>query len=361
MQGPRVEAFEQAIAAYVGARHAVATNSCTTALHLALVLLDVGPGDEVIVPSLSFVATANAVLYCQAVPRFADIDPRTFNVDPESVKRAITRRTKAIMPVDQIGLPAEYGRLTQIASTHRVPIVEDAACALGATYRGKKLGSFGLLTGFSFHPRKIITTGEGGMITTNDEALAAKARILRSQGASRPAVAGRSQTEVFADLGFNYRMTDLQAAIGLEQLKRLDGLIAKRRRLAKRYNESLGALRGLIVPEAPAGTTHTDHSYLLRISADAHGTRDEVLAALNRKGIGAKGGMTAIHLEPLYRRRFSRISLPETERAALEGLLLPLYPSMTQAEQDRVMHVMERLLGHRPARRVGRPERVAVR
>ena len=356
MQGPRVEAFEQAVAAYAGARHAVATSSCTTALHLALVLLDVGPGDEVIVPSLSFVATANAVRYCGATPRFTDIDPRTFNLDPASVERVITRKTKAILPVDQIGLPADYDRLTRIAAAHRLPIVEDAACALGAAYHGKKLGSFSPLTCFSFHPRKIITTGEGGMITTSDDALAARARILRSQGMSRSTTTG---AEIFAELGFNYRMTDLQAAIGLEQLKRLDGLVAARRRLAKRYHECLGALRGLITPEAPPGVVHTYQSYMVRVTADACESRDKVLVALQRAGIGAKTSITAIHLEPLYRQRFGRVRLPATERVAREGLLLPLYPSMTRPEQDRVMMTMARCL-RGSTRTAGRRQRVSV-
>jgi perosamine synthetase len=356
MQGPRVEAFEQALAAYVGARHAVATNSCTTALHLALLLLDVGPGDEVIVPSLSFVATANAVLYCGATPRFADIDSRTFNLDPASVERVVTRKTKAILPVDQIGLPADYGRLTRIASAHRLPVLEDAACALGAVYRGRKLGSFSKLTCFSFHPRKIITTGEGGMITTNDDALAARARVLRSQGAVR----SKREAELFAEIGFNYRMTDLQAAVGLEQLKRLDELIAARRRLARRYHDSLFSLRGLILPAAPAGAVHTYQSYMVRVTPDAREGRDSVLAALQQAGIGAKAGITAIHLEPPYRRRFGRIKLPVTEQVAREGLLLPLYPTMTQAEQDRVIRVVERLLGTRAVRRSGRWKRLVA-
>ena len=343
MQGPRVEAFERAVAAYVGARHAVATSSCTSALHLAMILLDIGPSDEVIAPSLSFISTANAVLYCGATPRFADIEYDTFNLDPAALEAAISRRTKAVIPVDQIGLPADHARIARLAARHRLPVVEDAACALGAAYHGMRVGSLSRISCFSFHPRKVITTGEGGMITTDDDVLAARARVLRAQGASRAV----RQAEVFSDLGFNYRMTDLQAAIGLEQLKRLDGFIAQRRRLAERYHRALGGLRGVRVPLAPPGVIHIYQSYLLRVTPEARSGRDDVLAALQKAGVGAKPSITAIHLEPLYRRRFGRIHLPVTERVAREGLLLPLYPSLTHRDQDRVVRLLERLLGRR--------------
>ena len=349
MQGPQVAAFEKAVAGYVGAREAVAVSSCTTALHLSLLALGVKPGDEVIVPSLSFIATANAVLYCGATPVFADLDLATYNLDPAKVERAITKRTKAIMPVDQIGLPADLGRLTRLAARHGLPLLEDAACALGATYQGARVGALSHLTCFSFHPRKIITTGEGGMITTDDTALAGRLRILRSQGASKAAYDREGKAapaaEVYAELGYNYRMTDVQAAIGLVQLSKLDRLIARRRALAARYDRALGSLRGVQTPAAGAGSGHIYQSYMIRITAQASRGRDEALALLQAAGVGAKASVQAIHLEPLYQARFGKIRLPVTEQVFREGLILPLFPSMTEAEQDHVVSTMAQLLG----------------
>src|SRR5438270_11988776 len=254
-QGPKVADFEKAVAAYVGAKHGIATTSCTTGLHLALASIEVGPGDEVIVPSFTFIASANAILYTGATVVFADIDPRTFNVDPADVERKITRRTKAIMPVDQIGLACDIGAINEIAKRHGVDVIEDAAPAIGGTYRGRRVGSNAHQTVFSFHPRKVITTGEGGMILTDDDALADRARKLRAHGMSVSDLdrhkADRPIIEEYHELGFNYRMTDIQASIGLVQLRRLPELLRIRIEKAERYNRELPEIKGLVIPFVP--------------------------------------------------------------------------------------------------------------
>ena len=242
-QGPKVAQFERAVADYCGTAEAVAVSSCTTALHLALLVLEVGPGDEVICPSMSFIATANSIRYTGATPVFADVDPRTYNLDPDAVEALITRRTKAILVVHQIGLPADIDRFLALAEKYGVKIVEDAACAIGSRYKGKPIGGHTEMACFSFHPRKVITTGEGGMITTNNVDYAKRLRLLRQHGMSVPDTvrhgAKRVIIEQYVCLGYNYRMTDIQAAIGIEQMKKLDWIVRRRRELASRYTEAL--------------------------------------------------------------------------------------------------------------------------
>jgi len=320
-QGPKVAEFEKAVAAYVGARHGVATTSCTTGLHLALASLGVGPGDEVIVPSFTFIASANAILYTGATVVFCEIDPRTYNADPADIEKRITKRTKAIMPVDQIGLPCDIGAINEVAKRHGVDVVEDAAPAIGGAYKGRKVGSNAHQTVFSFHPRKVITTGEGGMITTDDDALADKARKLRAHH----------------ELGFNYRMTDIQASIGLVQIRRLDELLRIRVEKAKRYDRELGRIGGLAVPSVPPYATHTYQSYCLRLTKDARVERDELMARLLRRGIATRRGVMASHLEQVYRDRVGRVALPVTEEASRTTMLIPLFAAMTDDEQTYVI------------------------
>ena len=239
-QGPRVQAFERAFAERVGAPEAIATTSCTTALHLALYAAGVTAGDEVIVPSMSFIATANTVWQCGATPVFADIDPDTYNLDPAAAERAITERTKAIMPVHQLGLPADLDAFAQLADRYGLVLVEDAACAIGAIYKGAPIGSHGSMACFSLHPRKVITTGEGGMITLHDVELAARIRQLRQHAMDVSDLARHSAKDVlvesYPERGFNVRMTDMQAALGLCQMEVLDHILERRRHLAERYN-----------------------------------------------------------------------------------------------------------------------------
>ena len=340
-QGQRVLHFEEAVARYVGAPHAVATSNCTTALHLALIAAGVGRGDQVICPSFTFIATANAVLHAGAEPVFVDIDPDTYNLDPEKVEAALTPRTRAIIPVDQIGLAADIPAIVDIARRRGLVVVEDAAPSLGATVGERRVGALSDFTCFSFHPRKSITTGEGGMITTANAEAAARLRRLRSHGASTSDLSrhrsGTLDFEEYAEPGFNYRMTDVQAAIGLVQMGRLDDILAERRSLALRYIERLGGLEGVVAPTEPAGRRHTFQSFCLRLPS---GTRPRVMAHLAEAGIASRRGVMAVHLEPVYRAIWPDVRLPETERAAADTLLLPLFAGMTVEEQDQVVEAL---------------------
>jgi perosamine synthetase len=347
-QGPLVARFEEAIASRLGVAHVVATSNCTTSLHLALLCSGIGPGDEVICPSFSFIATANAVLYTGAHPVFVDIEPRTYNIDPAAIEAAITPRTKAIIPVDQIGLAADLDAVLEIAERYRLRVIEDAAPALGATYRGRSVGALSPVTCFSFHPRKSITTGEGGAIATNDAELAARARVLRSHGASVSDLARHSATsviiEAYEELGYNYRMTDIQAAMGIEQLKKLDAILARRRDLAERYNARLLETPGVTPPYAPDDAPHTYQSYCVRLDLALTPPREAIMERMLADGVATRRGVMAIHEEPYYVERFGRASLPVTEAATRETLLLPLYMTMTDAEQDRVIDALRRAL-----------------
>jgi len=351
-QGPKVAEFESAFAAYVGTEHAIAVANCTVALHLALRALDVGPGDEIICPTLTFIATANAVVYCGATPVLVDVDDATFNIDPDAVAAAITPRTRAILAVHQLGLPADLERLTEMASRRGIVLVEDAACAAGARYQGTRIGRpHGALACFSFHPRKSITTGEGGMITTNDATLAARVRRLRQHGMSVSDLerhrGATVQFESYPEIGFNYRMTDLQGAIGLEQLKKLDGLLTRRRALAHRYTAALAAVPYLTTPCEPDGLAHPFQSYMVRVSPTAPVSRDALMARLLAEGIATRRGVMCIHREAPYRKLLGDVVLGKAERVSDEGLILPLYAQMTDAEQCTVIAALAAALGPR--------------
>ncbi len=348
-QGPKVRAFEHAFAERVGAADAVATTSCTTALALALHVSGVGPGSEVIVPSHSFIATANAVWHCGATPVFADIDPRTYNLDPQLAERAVTARTKAIMPVHQVGLPADMDAFLEIARRHDLALVEDAACAIGAHYKGRPIGSLGPPTCFSLHPRKVITTGEGGMITVQDTAVAERMRRLRGHGMSMSDLARHNSSEVvvesYPERGWNHRMTDMQAAIGLCQLEVLDHILQRRRELAERYTEALAGVPFLQTPYEPSYASRTWQSYCVRLAPGAPVDQGELMGLLLGDGIATRRGVMATHLEPAYAAEGP--ALPHTEAASRETVMLPLFPGLTDAEQDRVI---ERLSGYMLAR-----------
>lgn len=345
-QGPRVREFEAAFAERVGAADAVATTSCTTALQLALHVIGVGPGDEVIVPSLSFIATANAVWQCGATPVFADIDPSTYNLDPVATERAITPRTKAIMPVHQVGLPADMDAFLELGRRHGVEIVEDAACAIGARYRGRPIGSLGPLACFSLHPRKVITTGEGGMIAVQDPELAARLRFLRQHAMDVSDLARHSANDVvierYPERAWNYRMTDMQAALGLCQLEVLDEILTRRRALAERYTAVLDRLDTLHAPYDPPDCERTWQSYCVRVDPGAPVERTELMRRMLADGIATRRGVMAIHQEDSYAAN-GPYALPHTDAAAADVLMLPLYPGLTFAEQD---FVIERLLAH---------------
>jgi dTDP-4-amino-4,6-dideoxygalactose transaminase len=342
-QGPAVARFEEQFAARVGARYGIATSSCTTALHLALLLAGVGPDDEVICPSYSFIATANAILYTGARPIFADIERDTWNIDPEDALRRVSSRTTAILPVHQVGLAADLDRFSSAAG-RGISIVEDAACAIGSIYRGRHVGSHGHIACFSFHPRKTLSTGEGGMITTDDAAIAERARALRSHGASVSALSRHQAKgvvfEEYRELGFNYRLSDVQAAIGIAQLPKVDRLLARRRALADRYDRAFRPLAQLQVPARPPYAEHAFQSYGLLLTPACRRERDDVLRALVERGISCRRGIPPIHLEPLYLTRYGRVSLPVTEEVAARSLFIPMFASLSDDDQDRVVEAV---------------------
>lgn len=345
-QGPRVAEFEKKFAEYVGAKYAVATTSCTTAMHAALSVSGIGSGDEVIVPSLSFIATANAVVHCGATPVFVDIDAETCNMDAAKIEKAITQKTKAIMPVHQMGLPAEIDGIQKIAERHGLKIIEDAACAIGSAYRGKKIGGHGNAACFSFHPRKVITTGEGGIITTDNEDFAVRVKRFRHHGMSISDIERHASDEViiesYPEIGYNYRMTDIQAAMGIVQLGKLQIILEKRREHAMRYDKALRRIHCIRVPSVPSYIEHNYQSYWIELLDNAPVSRDVFMKKLLEKGIATRRGIMAIHLEKCYSEY--RVFLPETERITKNTVLLPIYPSMTGEEQNYVIQCINEVL-----------------
>jgi perosamine synthetase len=344
VQGPKVAAFETLVASRLGAAHGVATTSCTTALHLAFVALGVGHGDEVICPSYSFIASANAIVHAGATPVFADIEDDTWNLDPADVSRRMTSKTKAVLAVHQVGLPADLDRLREAVPAH-VAIIEDAACAIGSLYKGRPIGSHGNVSCFSFHPRKTVSLGEGGILLTDDARVADHVRTLRSHGASvsdldRHRAQGLVYEE-YHELGYNYRMTDIQAAIGIEQMKRLDDLLARRRAVAARYNNAFCKVDELQIPSHPSYAQHSYQSYVVRLRRNASARRDDVMRELIGAGVTCRRGIPPIHLEPLYLNR-DRMSLPITEAVAAGSIFLPMYASLTESDQDRVIDTVIR-------------------
>jgi perosamine synthetase len=347
-QGPRVAAFEKAFADRVGACDAVALSSCTTSLHLALVVLDIGPGDEVIVPSLSFIATANAVRYVGATPVFADVELATQNLTGKSIEAALTPATRAVIVVHQTGVPADLGEIHRFCDPRDIAVVEDAACAIGATYEAQLIGPHSDLVAFSFHPRKVITTGEGGMLCTTRPAWAARLRRLREHGMSVSAAdrhqSGKAVIEQYLETGFNFRMTDIQAAVGLVQLNKLDQIVARRRELGQRYRQRLADISGLVLVSDPPYGTSNFQSFWVLLPEDCQVDRDGLLAGLLERGISARRGIMASHLEPAYTNH-PRAELPMTERLTRDSLILPLYHTMTDDDHNRVVAAMRQLLG----------------
>ncbi len=342
-QGPRVAEFEAALAARMGAAHAVATANCTTALHLALLAAGVGPGDEVIVSPHSFIASANAILHCGATPVFVDIRADTLNMNEQAVGSAVTPRTKAILAIHQIGRPAELTTLTEAARRHHLTLIEDAACAIGSEYRGRPIGcnDWSPLVCFSFHPRKVLSTGDGGMITTNDAQLARHLRLLRQHGMSVNDLerhkARTIVTEEYPILGYNYRLTDVQASIGLGQLRRLDGLIARRRAIAARYDATLAGAPGVQLFREPPHCRWNQQTYLIRLPGVIAARRDAFMQALLDDGIASRRGVMSIHREACYLERYGRQSFPESEAASDQCVCLPLYTQMTDVEINQVV------------------------
>lgn len=344
-QGTKVAEFERRVCEVTGTKFAVASSSCTASLHMALLALGIGSGDEVLVPAFTFTATANAVEHAGARPVFVDIDPSTLNIDSNEVELYLRHdrdgRIKAIIPVHLFGLCVEMERLLTLAESHGLHVVEDAACALGSSHNSRPAGSIGDVGCFSFHPRKSITTGEGGMLTTNDPAIAERAQSLRNHGATVSDFQRHEQgvysLPEFATLGYNYRMTDIQAAIGIEQVKKLSWIIQQQREIAARYDETLGSADWLQLPLASPGRTYQSYVVVLR-TADVH-LRDSVMAALAEKDIMTRPGTYAVHALGYYRKKY-RIredDFPNTLRANRLSIALPLYAGMTDEEQAYVV------------------------
>ena len=349
-QGPRVARFEQEFAATVGAGHGVAVSSCTTGLHLALVLLEVGPGDEVIVPSLSFIATANAVRYVGATPVFADVDLATGNLTVETVDAVRTPRTRAVIAVHQGGVPFDTAAMRKATDGWGLGLVEDAACAAGSTAYGQPAGTGAAVAAWSFHPRKLITTGEGGMVTVDNAEWAGRLRRLREHGMNVSAADRHASSqpvlEAYLETAYNYRMTDIQAAVGLVQLGRLAGLVAQRRELAARYHELLADIDGLVPIRDPAHGQTNYQSFWVLLN-DGYGTsRDDALAELAARGVSARRGIMAAHLEPAYA-GVTPGPLPVTERITRDSLILPLHHALTEADQDHITGILRSLAGGR--------------
>ncbi len=341
-QGPRVAEFESRFAASQQAAHAVATSSCTTALHLALIVAGVRPGDDVVVPSFSFIATANAAVYVGARPVFADVSPVTGNLTAETVREALTPRTTAVIVVDQGGVPVDLDAIREVCDPLDVVIVEDAACGAGSTYRGRPVGAGADIAAWSFHPRKILTTGEGGMLTTSREDWAARARTLREHAMSVSAADRHaslvSPPESYDEVGFNFRMTDLQAAVGIVQLSRLPEVVARRRELAAVYTKAVAEIDGLRAVADPAWGTCNFQSFWIEVGSEHGLDREGLLTALAEAGISARRGIMAAHRQPAY--ASAGVSLPVTEHLTDTTLILPLFHQMSDSEQARVIDVL---------------------
>lgn len=357
--GPMVERFERAVAERVGVAAAVAVSSGTAALHAAAFALGLGPGDEVIVPAMTFAATANCVVYQGATPVFADVDPETLLLGPEQVEARITSRSRAIIAVDYAGQPCDYEGLRAVARRHGLALVADASHALGAADRGRPVGSLADLSTFSLHPVKPITSGEGGLITTDERDLALRMRQFRNHGITtdhrQRTAAGAWHYEMVA-LGYNYRLTDLQCALGLSQLAKLDAWAARRQQIAHRYGRRLAATPGIRPLAVRDGVSHARHLYVVRVDRDTAGLdRSELFTALRAAGIGAAVHYIPVHLHPFYRDRFgTRPGLCPVAEAAYEEILsLPLFSAMTDAEVDFVVTTIERVLGNYPHKNHG--------
>ena len=358
VQGPFVEQFEDRFAEFTGAAHAIATSSCTTALHVVVAALGLGPGDEVIVPAFTWVSTANVVEYLGARPVFCDIDLATFNIDTAQLEDLVTERTVGIIPVHLFGLCADLDPILALAERRGLWVLEDAACAFGAWYHGRHAGTFGIAAAFSFHPRKSITTGEGGMITTADGDLAALSRSLRDHGASRSDHLRHGDTGSFLlpeydHLGFNFRMTDIQAALGCAQLSRADWILDRRRELAAAYDEQLAGLDWLAPPQVPDGYVHGYQAYVCLFGAEdatpenvetLHERRNELMLHLEERGIATRQGTHAPVLTGLYAAKYGlrEQDFPNAVAADRLSLALPLFPQMTEDDQRFVVTELER-------------------
>jgi len=347
-QGPRVQEFEEKFATYTGAKHAVAVSNCTTALHLAMIVAGVSEGDEVICPSMSYVATANCIRYVGAKPVFAEIDPNNYNISLEHTKRLITDKTKAILIVHQIGMPVNIAAFQELGKEKGLKIIEDAACAAGSAYQNSKIGSHSELVCFSFHPRKVISTGDGGMITTSNPDYARRLKLLRQHGmAVNDQVRHNSKKVIITDhleVGFNYRMTDIQASVGIKQLEKLDWIVDQRRLLAMRYHKELGDINTIQLPIESEGYYSNYQSYSVLLKDSCQHDRNDLMERMLEQGIATRSGIMTSHRETAYKNYVKNLALPVSEKACDRSILLPLYVPMEEEDQTRVIQTFKRLV-----------------
>lgn len=343
--GPKIAEFEQTVADYVGAKYAVAISNGTSALHATCFAAGIGPGDEVITTPLTFAASANCVLYCGGTPVFADVDPKTYNIDPEDIRRKITDRTKAIIAVHLAGQPCDMDAIHSIAREHGLIVIEDGAHALGSVYKGKKVGSMSDMTTFSFHPVKPITTGEGGMIVTDKENFYKKMVLFRSHGITRDdSMMTRNDGPWFYqqfDLGYNYRITDIQCALGCSQMKKLDRFLARRKEIVARYNEAFADCDNIITPYQLSDTESGWHLYIVQVK---NCDRRQVFEAMREKGIGVNVHYIPVYMHPYYQEHgYENVHCANAEEIYSHIISLPLYPGLTSEQQDYVIDTLKSL------------------
>ena len=350
-QGPRVQEFEEKFAVYVGSKYAVALSNCTTALHLSMIVAGIKEGDEVICPSMSYIATANSIKYVGAIPVFAEVQTDTYNIDAIHAEKLITPKTKAILIVHQIGLPADIDAFKGLCKKHNLKLIEDAACAAGSSYKGSKIGSHSDLVCFSFHPRKVITTGDGGMITTNNEEYYNRLKLLRQHGMSvNDRVRHNSTTVIMEDhleVGYNYRLTDIQAAVGIKQLERLDWIIEERRKIAHKYQEAFSNIDFIRLPLEPKGYFTNWQSYVLYLKPHCPVKRNELMQLLLDKSISTRRGVMTTHRETAYKNHKLVVPLPISEDTNDNSIVLPLYVPMNDDEVNYVISNIKSILLHK--------------
>jgi Predicted pyridoxal phosphate-dependent enzyme apparently involved in regulation of cell wall biogenesis len=344
-QGPRVQEFEAQFANYVGSRFAIAVSNCTTALHLSMIVAGIGRGDEVICPSMTYIATANSIKYVGGKPVFAEVNPETYNLDITDTERKITPKTKAILLVHQIGLPADIEAFKVLCDKYSLKLIEDAACAIGSSYKGGKIGSHSELVCFSFHPRKVISTGDGGMITTNREDYYERLKLLRQHGMSiNDRVRHESKTVVYEDhleVGFNYRLTDIQAAIGIKQLDKLDWIVSERRKIANKFLKELEEIDCIRLPNEADGYFSNYQSFSIFLKDNAPISRNELMSKMLSDGIATRRGVMNIHRETAYKVEYSSVNLPISEMASDRSIIIPLYIPMTDFDIDLVISTLK--------------------
>lgn len=347
-QGPRVQEFEENFAKYVGSKYAVALSNCTTALHLSMIVAGIKAGDEVICPSMSYIATANSIMYVGAKPVFAEVNPETYNIDVHHAEKLITPKTKAILIVHQIGMPADIDAFKALCKKHNLQLIEDAACAAGSAYKGAKIGSHSDLVCFSFHPRKVITTGDGGMITTNNEAYYERLKLLRQHGMSvNDRVRHTSSKVIFEDhveLGYNYRLTDIQAAVGIKQLEKLDWLIEERRKIAMQYHESFKDINCISLPIEQEGYFSNYQSYSILLKDNCPISRNDLMQKLLDLGISTRRGVMTTHRETAYKEYCKGLSLPISEKTSDQSIIIPLFVPMQGDDINFVISSIQNLL-----------------